>query len=81
MNAKSAIFTTLSIKPHKISQLIEKLPYSQHTIYKTLELLTADGLVTKRREKGKVVVETSKKYTTQKLREIYIKGKHLRQMQ
>ena len=73
MNARSAIFAALSIKPHKISELIDKLPYSHHTIYKTLELLTADGLVTKRREKGKVVAETSKNYTTQKLREIYIK--------
>jgi len=74
MNAKSAIFSVLSIKPHKISELIEKLPYSHHTIYKTLELLATDGLITKRKEKGKVVVETSKNYTTQKLREIYIKA-------
>ncbi len=74
MNARSAVFATLSIKPHKISELIEKLPYSHHTIYKILKLLVVDGLVTKRKEKGKVVVETSKNYTTQKLREIYIKA-------
>lgn len=74
MNARSAVFAVLSIKPHKISELIEKLPYSHHTIYKTLELLAEEGLVTKRKEKGKVVVETSKNYNIQKLKEIYIKA-------
>ena len=74
MNAKSAVFAVLSIKPHKISELIEKLPYSHHTMYKTLELLTNEGLVSKRKEKGRVIVETSKNYNTQKLKEIYIKA-------
>jgi len=74
MNARTAIFTVLSIKPHKISELIEKLPYSQYTIYKTLELLATNGYITKRKEKGNVIVETSKNYNSQKLREIYIKA-------
>ena len=74
MNAKSAVFASLSIKPHKIKELIDKLPYSRHTIYKALELLAKDRLITKRNEKGKVLVEISKDYTTQKLREIYIKA-------
>jgi hypothetical protein len=74
MNAKSAVFASLSIKPHKITEIINKLPYSRHTIYKTVELLAKDRLITKRKEKGKVVVEISKDYPTQKLREIYIKA-------
>ena len=74
MNASSAAFAVLSIKPHIISELIEKLPYSKHTIYKTIEELVKDKLVTKSKVKGKVVVALSKDYSTQKLREIFIKA-------
>ena len=74
MNAKSAVFALLSIKPQKTFQLIDKLPYSHYTIYKTLELLFREELISKRKEKGKVVVEISKNYSTQKLREIFIKA-------
>ena len=74
MNASSAIFAALSIKPHIISELIEKLPYSRHTIYTTIERLVKDELVTKSNEKGKIVVTLSEDYSTQKLREIFIKA-------
>ena len=74
MNAKSAVFAALSIKPHKIHELMDKLPYSKHTIYKVLESLAEDGLIEKRKEKGRVVVETSKDFKTQKKRELFIKA-------
>lgn len=73
MNAKSAVFATLSIRPHKINELIDKLPYSKHTIYTALQSLAEEGSITKRKEKGRVIAETSKDYETQKMREIYIK--------
>ena len=74
MNANSTVFAVLSIKPHIISELIEKLPYSNHTLYKTIERLVNDKLVTKSKVKGKVVVALSNNYSTQKLREIFIKA-------
>lgn len=74
MNAKSAVFAVLSIRPHKIKELIDKLPYSRHTVYKTLKFLAEEGLIEKKKEKGEVVVDISKDYTSQKLREIYIKA-------
>jgi hypothetical protein len=39
MNAKSAVFAALSIKSHKINELIGKLPYSKHTIYKVPKIM------------------------------------------
>ncbi|UCG70785.1 MAG: hypothetical protein JSV09_07250 [Thermoplasmata archaeon] len=74
MNSKSGVLAALSIRPHKINELIDKLPYSKHTIYKALQFLFEEGLINKRQEKGKIVVEISKDYTTQKMREIYIKA-------
>lgn len=74
MNAKSAVFASLSIRPHKIGELIDKLPFSKHTIYKVLESLLDEGLIVKRKDKGRVVVEISKDYKTQKKREIFIQS-------
>lgn len=74
MMARSALFTTLSIRPHTISELVEKLPYSRHTIYRALGSLSDDRLISKRREKGATVVQVSEDYASQKLREIHIKS-------
>jgi hypothetical protein len=54
--------------------LIEKLPYSKPAIYATLNCLTDEGLIEKRREKERVVAELSDGYEVQKLRELYIKS-------
>lgn len=74
MNVKSAVFAVESIRPHRISELSYKLPYTKHTIYKAIESLDREGLVRKRREGKEVLVELSKDYRTQKMREIYIKS-------
>jgi DNA-binding HxlR family transcriptional regulator len=74
MNAKSAVFAVVAIKPHAISELINKLPYSRRTVYKALADLERDGLIKKNREGTDVVVEVSDGYKPQKLRDIYIKS-------
>lgn len=74
MNAKSAVFAVVAIKPHAISELIGKLPYSRPTVYKALADLKKDGLIRKNRNGTQVLVEVSDGYETQKLREIHIKS-------
>lgn len=53
---------------------MDKLPYSKHTVYKALKSLADNGLIRKKNERGEVVADISKDYTSQKLREIYIKA-------
>jgi hypothetical protein len=74
MNVRSAVLSLLSIRHHQIQELIEKLPYSRPAIYATLNGLTGEGLIEKRRERGRVIAELSDRYEAQKLREIYIKS-------
>ncbi len=64
----------LSIRPHKTKELIDKLPYAEHTIYKALKRLADGRLIEKRRQNRDVVVEISADYATQKLREVHIKA-------
>jgi DNA-binding transcriptional regulator YhcF (GntR family) len=74
MTAQSAVFSALSIKPHKTRELISKLPYTEHAIYKALRCLADKGLIEKRRQSREVLVEISRDYATQKLRQVYIKA-------
>ena len=74
MNAKAAVFSALSVRPHKTRELIERLPYSEHTIYKALDRLAEEGLIEKRRTSKEVVARVSSDYDTQKTKEIYIKA-------
>jgi len=74
MKARSTLFAALSIRPHTVSELAKKLPFSKHTIYKALGSLSDDKLIRKRRERGSTVVQVSEDYAAQKLREVYIKS-------
>ena len=74
MNAKAAVFSALSVRPHKTRELIERLPYSKHTIYKALDRLAEEGLIDKRRNSKEIVARVSSDYDPQKMREIYIKA-------
>ena len=74
MNVKSAVFAVESIRPHRISELNYRLPYTKHTIYKAVESLAKEGLVRTRKEGKEALVELSEDYRTQKMREIYIKS-------
>jgi transposase len=74
MNAKAAVFSALSVKPHKTRELIERLPYSEHTIYKALDRLAEEGLIDKRRNSREIMARVSSDYDTQKMKEIHIKA-------
>ncbi len=74
MTARSTLYATLSIRPHAVRELVAKLPYSKHTIYKALGALANDKLIRRRKENGRTVAEISDNYTAQKLREIHIKS-------
>ncbi len=74
MSAKSDVFAVVSIAPHSIRSLKNKLKYAQSTIYEASEGLVQDGLAVARREHGEVVVGVADTYPAQKLREIYLKS-------
>ena len=74
MNASSAVFASLSIRPHTIKELINKLPYSSFTVYEAVKDLEKKGLIRKIRRGKNVIVIVSDGYKLQKLREIYIRA-------
>jgi len=74
MTARSNLYATLSLRAHTVSELVARLPYSKHTIYKALGALANDKLIRRRRENGRTVAEIADNYTAQKLREIHIKS-------
>lgn len=74
MNARSAVFASLSIRPHTIRELINKLPYSSFTVYEAVKDLEKKGLVRKIRRGENVLLIVSDGYKPQKLREIYIRA-------
>lgn len=73
MNVESAVFSLVSIEPHKVKELVRKLPYSQRAVYVAVKSLEEKGLIERRGGGREVVVEVSRGYMPQKLREIYIK--------
>ena len=74
MNASSAVFASLSIRPHTIKELINKLPYSSFTVYEAVKDLEKKGLIRKIRRGKNVLIIVSDGYNLQKLREIYIRA-------
>lgn len=74
MNTSSAVFASLSVKPHTIKELINKLPYSSFTIYEAVKDLEKKGLVRKICRGKNVLLIISDGYKPQRLREIYIRA-------
>ena len=62
MNAKISMLSLLSIRPHLIREVIRLLPYSRHTVYKTVSNLHMSGHITRRRVGKDVEVALSNRY-------------------
>jgi len=74
MNARTAIFSLVSIRPHSIQEIGGKLPYSIRTVYKYVEELVNEGLLVKRGRGDETVLTIAEGYGPQKLREIHIQS-------
>lgn len=71
MNAKSAVFSYVAIRPSRIKDLLVKLPYRNNTIYNAVETLLHQGRLTKGKDG---YVRVSPDYHSQKQRELYVKA-------
>lgn len=71
MNARSAVFSYVSIRPCRIRELFVKLPYKKDTIYRAVETLVAQGWISKGKDG---VVRVSPDYHSQKRRELFVKS-------
>lgn len=71
MNAKSAVFSYVAIRPSRIRDLVLKLPYAKDTIYRAIEMLVINGRLVKGKD-GTLMV--SPYYDSQKQREVYMKA-------
>jgi len=74
MNIKSAVFGLISIKPQPISNVVKKLPYSSDSIYNVIEKMLKDGDIMKIKSQGTIKLDIPKNYTSQKLKEFYVKS-------
>ena len=74
MDAKTSLFAAVSIKPQGINELIDRLPYSQHSVYHAVSLLKNEGMIVKTYRQNKRVLDVADGYTPQKTREIYIQA-------
>jgi len=74
MKIKSAIFSLVCIKPQTIHDIVERLPYSQDSIYNVIEDMLRDGKIVKIKTKGKTWIDIPKDYDNQKLKEFFIKS-------
>jgi len=71
MNARSAVFSYVAIRPCRIKELIVKLPYKRDTIYRAVETLLIHGNLSKGKDGS---LRVSPDYESQKLRELYVKA-------
>ena len=62
MNARTSVLSLLAIEPRSISEVVRRLPYSSHTIYKAIEALKASGLIEKRRDGKGIEVRLASNY-------------------
>jgi len=74
MNIRSAVFVMISIKPQSINSVINRLPYSQDSIYNVIEEMIKKGDLIKIKTKEGMKVDIPKDYHHQKQREFYIKS-------
>ncbi len=74
MRADLAVFSTASLNPQTIEELAKMLPFSRHTIYKSVERLSRANLLSKQRLGKQVLVGLGKGYQAAKLQEICIKA-------
>jgi len=68
MNARTAVFSLLSIKSYPLKRLVKRLPYAPPTVYEAVSQLVAEGLV--RRAGGLVSVADG--YRAKKLADIHV---------
>jgi len=74
MNARSSLFSAVSIKPQGIRELIHRLPYSQHSIYHAISELKKERLIVKTKRGNEWVLDVADGYRPQKMRAIYIQA-------
>jgi len=74
MNIRSAVFGMISVKPQPINSVINRLPYSQDSIYNVIEEMIKKGDLIKIKTKEGMKVDIPKDYHHQKQREFHIKS-------
>lgn len=74
MNIKAAIFGLVSIRPSTINEVIKKLPYSDGSIYNTIEKMLKNSELIKEKTNGDFKLTIPNDYHSQKNREIYVKS-------
>ena len=62
MNARTSVLALLAVEPRSISEVVRRLPYSSHTIYKAVEILKASRLIEKRRDGKGIEVRLASDY-------------------
>ena len=72
MDAKSAVFTLVSIRPFQGIDIARRLPFAKHTVYKAIKDLETEGLIVKIKRNSKYFVTVADGFRPQKLKEIYI---------
>ena len=74
MRAEDAIFTMVTLRPHRIQELIRKLPNNPNTIYKAVHNLKEKKLVIVERTSKEAIVRVSSGFLPQKMRELFTKS-------
>lgn len=74
MNIKAAIYGLVSIRPSKINEVVKKLPYSDGSIYNTIEKMLKNGELIKEKTNGDFKLIIPNDYRSQQIREIYVKS-------
>lgn len=74
MNIRSAIFGLVSIRPSTINEVINKLPFSEGSIYNAIEEMLKDGKLFKEKSNGDFKLNIPNDYHSQKVKEIYVKS-------
>ncbi|MEA3557962.1 MAG: helix-turn-helix domain-containing protein [Candidatus Thermoplasmatota archaeon] len=74
MDAKVGIFSLLSIRPHTITEIKEKMNYSTDSIYHSIHQLSAMGLIEKSKQGRTSLLFISRGHYPRKLGELFLKA-------
>ncbi len=74
MNIKSAVFALISIRPQSIKSVVNRLPYSNNSIYNAIESMLQKGDLIKTKIKDEIKLDIPKDYIHQKKQDFYIKS-------
>ena len=74
MNAKSSVMSLVSLRPAKICDIIDRLPYARATLYEAVEALISDGTLVRTRIDGRAAVAIPSGYRSQKVQQLHVKS-------